>query len=116
MANEKKNSKNPLMTKGTGKSLAEMVAAISRSSLLSGIENTTISLCVPSAGSHLNRPFLLFLTLSHIIDKPTKFSLSRAYSSARQARSRSTARRSRREICTCETCSTRAQFCWVMPW
>ena len=33
MANEKKNSKNPLMTKGTGKSLAEMVAEVTNDSV-----------------------------------------------------------------------------------
>ncbi len=33
MANEKKNSKNPLMTKGTGKSLAEMVAEVTNDSI-----------------------------------------------------------------------------------
>ncbi|MEI3110778.1 MAG: integrase core domain-containing protein [Oscillospiraceae bacterium] len=31
--------------------------------LAAGTESTTISPCVPSAGSHLNRLFLLFLTL-----------------------------------------------------
>ena len=45
---------------------------ISRSSLLSGTESTMTSPCIYSAGSHLNRLFLLFLTLSHIIDKPTR--------------------------------------------
>ncbi len=32
MANEKKNSKNPLMSKGNGKSLAEMVAEVTSDS------------------------------------------------------------------------------------
>ena len=44
-----------------------------RSSLLSGIESIMTSLCVHSAGSHLNRLSFLFLTLSHFIDKPTFF-------------------------------------------
>lgn len=32
------------------------------------------------------------------------------------SRSRSTALRSSRETCTCETCMTFAQLCWVIPW